>query len=253
MKFVIVIPAYNEAATIRALAVACREQLEHVIIIDDGSTDETSKQLEGLDITLLRNEPNQGKAASLRRGFNTAQKQFTVDAIITLDGDGQHRPEDIKHLCQVAEQYPNNVIIAARLLNTSNAPRARLYANRFADFWVSWAAGQRIYDSQSGFRIYPCKLLDDVNIPYKKNRGFVFESEILIEAVRAGYPCLSSPIESIYHSAARSSHFRPVVDITRIVLMVAWKLITWGFYPKGLLAVIMPKTSTILKAKQLSE
>ncbi|WP_455199416.1 glycosyltransferase family 2 protein [Kaarinaea lacus] len=241
MKFAIVIPAYNEAATIRSLAVACRKQFDNVIIVDDGSSDDTSGQLKGLDICLLKNEHNVGKAASLWRGFNAARDQLNVDAIITMDGDGQHKPDDINNLCRVAEQHPNHVVIAARLLNTENAPRARLFANRFADFWVSWAAGQRIVDSQSGFRIYPCGLLDAVKVSYDKKRGFVFESEILIEAVRAGFPCISSPIESIYHSGARASHFRPVVDISRIVLMVAWKLIKWGMYPKGLLSFFSTK------------
>lgn len=234
MQYAIVIPAYNEAATIRDLVEACLKLSDKVIVVDDGSGDNTAEVLSGLEIQLLRNGTNQGKAASLWRGLTHARDHFAVEAVVTLDGDGQHRPEDIPGLISAAEQFNDYVIIAARLLNQGTAPKARLYANKFADFWVSWAAGQRICDTQSGFRVYPLGLLDAVQVPHGKKRGFVFESEILIEAVRNGYACKSVPIKSLYISGARASHFRPVTDITRIVLMVAWKLLKKGLYLQGL-------------------
>ena len=154
--------------------------------------------------------------------------------VITIDGDGQHRPEDIPALLETAQQNPGHMVIAARLKDNDQAPRARLAANRFADFWISWAAGQWIHDTQSGFRLYPAALIKQLTPDTSKERGFVFESKVLIDAARRGFGCKVTPISSSYHSNARASHFRPVADITRIVLMVSWSLFSRGFFPQGL-------------------
>lgn len=229
----IVIPAFNEARTIRDVAERALEQSDEVIIVDDASTDDTAERLRDLPLTLLRNERNCGKGASLWRGMELARERG-ASAIVTLDGDAQHRPEAIPDLLAGAEQKPDAIIIAARLLNRESAPRARLFANRFADFWISWAAGRPIRDTQSGFRLYPASLLPRVALPLGRGRGFVFESEILIEAARRGFPVFSVPTAMIHLPDARPSHFRPVVDIARIVRMVAWKLLVRGLDPVGL-------------------
>jgi hypothetical protein len=153
---------------------------------------------------------------------------------VTLDGDGQHLPEDIPRLLNYFRQSPNTIIIGSRLHEKANIPRARYNANRFASFWISWAAGYPISDSQSGFRIYPANLLDQVKVAHRRSSGFVFESEILIEAGRRGITSLPVSISAIYMPQARASHFRPVVDIARIVRMVTWKLVARGLYLQGL-------------------
>lgn len=232
-KSVIVIPAYNEAATIRAVTERCLQQCDQVIVVDDGSTDSTIAELEALPIQLLRNERNSGKAATLWKGMQHALQQG-AERVITLDGDGQHQPEDIPALLAAADAHPDHLVIAARLKDNDQAPKARLRANQIADFWISWAAGQWIHDTQSGFRLYPGRLLSQLAPDTRRERGFVFESEILIDAVRRHFPCTVVPISSTYSSNARASHFRPVADITRIVLMVAWRLFSRGFYPQGL-------------------
>jgi glycosyltransferase involved in cell wall biosynthesis len=232
-KTVIVIPAYNEAATIRELVERCLQLTLPVIVVDDGSTDNTQAVLEGLPVTLLANAQNSGKAATLWYGMQEAIKAG-AEQVISIDGDGQHRPEDIPALLETARQHPANMVIAARLKDNDQAPRARLAANRFADFWISWAAGQWIHDTQSGFRLYPAELIGQLDPDTSKERGFVFESKVLIDAARRGFPCKVTPISSSYHSNARASHFRPVADITRIVLMVAWSLLSRGLYPQGL-------------------
>lgn len=242
----IVIPAYNEAATIRDIVNRCLQQCGEVIVVDDGSSDTTSDELSGLAVELLRNEQNQGKAASLWRGMQHAISRG-AEQVITLDGDGQHQPEDIQRLLAKAAQQPERIVIAARLRENENAPRARLRANRIADFWISWAAGQWIDDTQSGFRLYPVSLLKKLQPDISRQRGFVFESEILIDAVRRGVPCSAIAIASSYSAAARASHFRPVADITRIVLMVAWRLASWGFYPQGLWRVMRQRRQLRLR------
>ena len=231
--YAVVIPAYNEEATILEVVQASLRYLEFVIVVNDGSTDRTAQVLEDLPITILHNNSNCGKAASLWKGFQYAQ-QLGVTAVVTLDGDGQHDPADIPRLLQQIERTPHRIIIGARRRPWTQQTWHRILANRIADFWVSWAAGHPIADSQSGFRIYPLSLLAQLNIPTTLERSFVFESEILVEGAKLEFWSLPVPIESEPRQAPRPSYFRPVVDIARITLMIAGKLLAKGLAPQNL-------------------
>jgi len=233
----VVIPAYNEARTIRQVAEQVLAQLPQLYVVDDGSNDGTAAALRGLPLTLIRNDTNLGKAGSLVRGMAQALAAG-AEAVITLDGDGQHPPAAIPQLIACHRQQPEALVIAARMVNRAHAPKARRIANEVADFWISWAAGRRLTDTQSGFRLYPAALLARVAVRHDRARSFVFESEMLIEAARAGFGNAWVAIESIYPPTARASHFRPVLDISRIVWMVAGKLFARGFYPQGLWRVV---------------
>ena len=241
MKIIVVIPAYNEAATIRSLAQDVLGLGLDLIVVDDASRDGTSDQLAELQLTLIRHQTNRGKAASLRTGIDAAL-EAGCDGIVTLDGDGQRRPADIPKLISAFSNNLNSLVIGARLLNREHAPKARRRANDFADFWISWAAGQRIRDSQSGFRLYPAHAAGQVLIDHSRKHGFVYESEFLIEAAHQGLKFQTVPISSYYPRQARASHFRPVVDITRIVLMVAGRLLRSGLNPSGLVEIIWRST-----------
>jgi glycosyltransferase involved in cell wall biosynthesis len=233
VKVVIVIPAYNEALTIRNVvqrALACGPA---VVVVDDGSSDETTKAVADLPAVCLRHQVNRGKAAALATGFAWALANG-AEAIVTLDADGQHRPEDIPPLLAVASQYPGRLVIAARLTGREAYPRARYFANRFADFWIAWAAGCPLVDSQCGQRVYPAALLRKVIGLCERSGGFTFESDVVIRASRLGFPPIAMPIAAIHLSHGRASHFRPGRDITRIVMMVAAHLLRTGFNPRGL-------------------
>jgi glycosyltransferase involved in cell wall biosynthesis len=232
-RYAVVIPAYNEASTIRDVASGALQHVREVIIVDDGSVDGTTNALAGLHVVLLRNGTNCGKAASLVRGIEAALAKG-VDAVITLDGDGQHAPSDIPRLIDAYERDPAALVIGARLLERYNIPRQRYLANRFANFWIAWAAGQRLADSQSGFRIYPATMLRGVRPRCDRAASFVFESEVLIDAGRRGIKIVAVPVQALYAPQRRRSHFRPVVDIARIVRMVAWKLLSRGMDLGGL-------------------
>ena len=233
MRAAIVIPAFNEARTIRDIARRSLQQCDTVIVVDDGSTDGTGDAIKGLPVTLLRHEVNRGKAAALWTGFTSALAGGT-DVVVTLDGDGQHRPEDIPLLIAAAHIYPHRLIVAARLRGRDKYPRARYFANRLADFCVSWAAGHAVADSQSGQRLYPAALLEGISLRHDEKAAFTLESELIIEAARRGYTCVGVPILAIYDPAGRRSHFRPVRDIARIGGMVALRLLGTGMNPAGL-------------------
>lgn len=154
--------------------------------------------------------------------------------MITLDADGQHAPEEIPSFLEQAVAHPDAFLIGARRRDQRKASFSRYLANRIADFWIGWAAGLPIEDSQSGFRLYPASLLRTIGLKSDKTSSFVFESEILIEAARQGVDCRNVAITVKLRSGSRPSHFRPVVDILRITQMVAWKLLSRGMYLHGL-------------------
>lgn len=237
MNISVVIPAFNEQQTIEDVVRRTLAQGVEVIVVDDGSVDDTAAILRNLPVTLLRNEENSGKAASLWRGMREARNRGAA-AVITLDADGQHRPEDIPRLIEAGRRHPGLIVIGARLHARHAAPPLRRFANAMADFWISWAAGYPIRDTQSGFRLYPATLLDELKLQYGKAQSFVFESEILIEAARRHYYSVDVGIETIYHIAARASHYRPARDTLRIIRMVALKLLSRGMYPLGLLRAL---------------
>ncbi len=232
-KVVGVIPAYQEERTIGDIVRRALPYLDALYVIDDGSPDNTADRAEDAGATVIRTPENGGKAAALVTGFIRAVADG-AEGVVTLDGDGQHRPEDIPRLIDEWRLDRNRIVIAARTLNLEAFPAARLKANRFANFWISWAAGFPVSDSQSGFRLYPAPLLAPLDLPLSRRQGFVFESEIIIDAGRRGYRVKTVPIEAIYAVGARPSHFRPVYDITQITLMVAGKLLTRGMCLPGL-------------------
>ncbi len=230
---VVLIPAFNEVATIRSLVKRALLAVPEVIVVDDGSTDGTGAQLVRLPITLLSNGRNLGKAASLWRGLDHAMANG-AKRVVTLDGDGQHHPEDIGRLLRAADRYPWHIVIGARLHDKANFPPHRYYANQFARFWISWAAGYPIADTQSGFRVYPAAVLAKLTRADVTWGRFVFESEILIAAG------VAVPIPGTYPPGARPSHFRPVADIAGIVAMVASRLVRRGMHPAGLWRSLKP-------------
>ena len=223
----VVIPAYNEARTIRTVAKGALQHVALVIVVDDASSDGTADVLEGLPVLVLRNERNCGKAGSLLRGAAAAIERG-ASAIVTLDGDGQHDPEDIPVLLRAHRALPASIVIGSRLHHRGRIPPSRYWANRVANFWISLASGYPIADTQSGFRIYPATLLQTANAGADRSRSFVFESEILIEAARREVAATCVPVNVIYSERGRASYFRPVVDIARIVRMVAWRLLSEG-------------------------
>jgi glycosyltransferase involved in cell wall biosynthesis len=224
-RIAIVIPALNEAATIRAVARAALAACPTVILVDDGSSDDTVANVADLPLVLVRHPRPQGKGAALRAGFRQALA-LDCAAVVTMDGDGQHDAADVPRLLAAAHQYPDHIIIGARLLERQQQPPHRRRANDMADWGVGWACGQAVVDSQSGQRFYPRAVLE---VADRAGEGFVFETDLLIEASRGlGLGIAAVPIRSRYDPDFRASHFRAVPDFMRIAGHVGWQILRRG-------------------------
>lgn len=224
MSVYAVIPAYNEAQTIRDLVLGVREHVDAVVVVDDGSQDETATAVEGLEgITVLRHAQNAGKAAALLSGFAHALAHG-ADAVVTLDGDGQHQPADLPRLLGAHRNQPSALVIAARTRKRASSPPIRRLANLIADFWISWAAGILIQDSQSGFRVYPAAFLDPLPTAPARRDSFTFETALLIQAAHQGVPFVFIDIDTFYFAGQRPSHYRHY-DTWRIVVHVGGQLL----------------------------
>ena len=241
----VVIPAFDEARSIAAVVTAVSAQpVDGIVLVDDGSSDGTGEIVRGLKdavgtvtLRLIAHSTNLGKGQALATGIARALLEH-AGQIITLDADGQHEPVDIPRLIAVAEANPTAVIIAARTEARERAPALRRFANRVADFWISWACGRRITDTQSGFRLYPAALLASLPTRPRRAQGFAYETEVLIDTVNAGADVRSVPIATRYIDDARPSHYRPWRDTWSIIRLVGGRLLRRGMYPSGLLRVM---------------
>src|SRR3989442_264861 len=204
---VTVIPVFNEAATIGG--VGQRAALPGpVTVVDDGSWDGSDETAAAAGAVILRTGGRLGKGGALRLGFAGALAR-TAERVVTLDGDGQHDPDDIPRLLAASEPEPDALVIGGRLSGGGSLMEpARLHALRVASFFINWLTGQHIADTQSGFRVYPRELLERVS---PRGGGFVFETEVLVRAAAAGYAIREVSISSP-RPASRPSRFRPLRD-----------------------------------------
>jgi glycosyltransferase involved in cell wall biosynthesis len=244
----IVIPAYNEARTIRGLAQAALALCVRVLVVDDGSSDATGEQLQDLPLTLLRHPVNLGKAAALRSAFAHALARGAM-CVVTIDGDGQHDPRDATKLLAVWRRQSDRLVIGSRLHDRARIPRGRYFGNRTACFWISWAAGHPIADTQSGFRIYPRAVMEIALGECASCSGFTFESEVIIAAAHRGHRTLAVAIGACYPADGRPSHYRAGRDTMKIIAMVATRLLSKGMYLQGLWRSLQRAPDNVLPAE----
>jgi glycosyltransferase involved in cell wall biosynthesis len=224
-RWCVLIPCLNEEAAIQSVVESVLALGAPVIVIDDGSDDRTPEIVAALPVTLLRHEQRCGKGQALRHGFREALRQG-YEAVLTMDGDGQHLASDIPRIVAAAAQYPGRIVIGARLLDREQQPKGRRRANAVADWGISWACGQPVADTQSGQRWYPRAALELVELPAE---NFVFEAAILIAASREKkLGVVSVPIASRYHGEFRHSYFKPVRDVTRITTYTIGRVVHYG-------------------------
>jgi len=219
MKYCVVIPTHNEAKTITGLAVQVREMGFDTLVVDDGSADGTAEIVSRAGIKVLRSDRNRGKGAALIRGFDYCMNN-DFDAVITIDGDGQHLPEDIPAFVSLAEKKQGaGIFIGNRMSDRRNMPFVRVLTNKFMSWFLSLIVRQKISDSQCGFRLIRIDALRKLSL---KSSKFEIESEMIIEAGRRGIKIESVPIQTIYRQ--ERSHINPFVDTLRFFRFIFKKL-----------------------------
>jgi glycosyltransferase involved in cell wall biosynthesis len=220
----VLIPAYNCAPTIADVVAGARRHVECVLVVDDGSGDETAARAADAGAEVLRQPRNTGKGAALRVGLEWLAARG-AGRVLTMDGDGQHLAEQIPVLLEASGRAPHALIIGARQIDPARVQPIRRFGNRFANRWVEIASGQVLPDTQSGFRIYP---MPETLALGARTGHFAFETEVLIRAVRGGLLVISVPVRAYNPPAAeRVSHYRPFVDTVRIIAVVL-RLILFG-------------------------
>lgn len=209
MDVIALIPAYQEAARIAPVIETARRHLP-VVVVDDGSRDDTAAVAEAAGATVLRQQPNQGKGAALRMGFRHAL-DTGCRAVVTLDADGQHDPAEIPDFLArwLATEAP--LIIGQRTFG--EMPFSRRLANELGTRTFSWAVGRHIADNQSGYRLIASPLL--ALLLDSRESGFEFEVEMITTAIRAGMVIDWVPIRTIY--AGETSHIRPVHHVSNFL------------------------------------
>ncbi|HEX6259629.1 MAG TPA: glycosyltransferase family 2 protein [Woeseiaceae bacterium] len=201
MKTIALIPGYNEAERIAAVIEQARSFLP-VLVVDDGSKDDTAAVAEAAGATVLRQVPNQGKGAALKRGFRWAIDNG-VDNVLMLDADGQHDPAEIPIFLQAQTAYSSDLIIGYR--NFKEMPFKRRVANTVGRASLSWAMGQQILDNQSGYRMVSRRLMQATL--ESAEAGFEFEVDMVVLCIRRGMRLDWVPIRTIY--AGEESHIKP--------------------------------------------
>lgn len=209
---VAIIPAYNEAVRLANVLKGAQAHLP-VLVVDDGSTDETAAIAERMEAIVLRQFPNQGKGAALQAGFHWALAEG-YHAVLTLDADGQHNPMEIPLFLDKFHEDNADLIIGKR--SFSQMPASRRLANWLGRVTFSWAIGQDIPDNQSGYRLISKRLMKA--LLDSKESGFEFEVEMVRTCVRQRYVLSWVPISTIY--AGESSHIEPMTHITEFLRMV---------------------------------
>ena len=208
MRICIIIPVHNEANTIGPLVQNVRKEFLDVLVIDDGSSDNSRLIAEGNGATVLYHPEKKGKGFSLKEGFGYALKE-NYDAVITIDGDGQHDPQDLQKFLTLAQTYPISIIQGNRMQNHGGMPQLLYWTNRFMSLVISWGCGGHIADTQCGFRYISCVILKEIHL---QSNDFEIETEILMKACKKGFRVYSVPIKTIYRDEkSKISPFKDTV------------------------------------------
>lgn len=231
LKTIVIVPTYNNRGTIADVIASLKEYSADIMIVNDGSTDDTLEILNAIEGIQIQSYPvNQGKGYALKYGLGKAYEQGFRYAI-TIDADGQHFADDLPVFIKRIEEVPDSLLIGARNLTADNMPGKNTFANRFSNFWYKVETGQELSDTQSGYRLYP---LDKIqNIHFFTSR-YEFEVEIIVRAAWRGVNVENVPIKVYYPPVEeRVSHFRPFHDFFRIsilnTVLVLYAFLIW--YP----------------------
>ncbi|MBW2200223.1 MAG: glycosyltransferase family 2 protein [Deltaproteobacteria bacterium] len=223
----VIIPAYNVEDSIESVVRGASRYVRKVFVADDGSTDATAEKAASAGADILRIEENRGKGHALKMLFERAGSE-EYSAVISMDGDGQHDPDELPRFIAAYLEYPDNIIVGSRMHAGENIPRARYNSMHVARFYISFASNQFIEDTQCGYRVYPLDIIKQMQLTQDR---YVTESEILIKAGDMGRRIRFVRIRAIYGQIR--SHFRPILDITAITTYII-SYFMYKFFVEGI-------------------
>jgi len=220
-SYLVIIPAYNAASTISTLIANILNHVNKrdVVVVDDGSKDQTSALVRGFGIVVLQHPENRGKGEALKTGFLYALRN-NYSAVITIDADLQHDPESIPDFVRKSDKT-TGVIIGTRKRNLKNMPLARWLSNHLTSVMISMLAGHSVRDSQSGYRWISSEVLRKIRL---KSKRYDQEPELLIKAGRTRLKIDKVPIRTIYTGG--KSFVNPLVDTARFIRLM-WRSLWW--------------------------
>jgi glycosyltransferase involved in cell wall biosynthesis len=216
------IPAFQAAPSVGSIVSRTRELLPELLVVDDGSRDATAEEARRAGAEVVSFAENKGKGCALRYAFELLFARG-VEAVITLDADGQHLPEEIPKLLAHADEA--DLVIGGRELLFEEMSRLRRTSNRLSSSAISFAAGTRLGDVQSGFRLYTRRLIETTGFPESR---FDAESAVVVRAARRGLRILSVPVRLGFADGRLTSHYRPLIDslrIARAVVAARWEVL----------------------------
>jgi glycosyltransferase involved in cell wall biosynthesis len=209
MKILIVIPAHNEANAIGPLVSSVKSLGYDCLVVDDGSVDQTSDIAQKAGAMILKTGGKTGKGNALKKGF-----EYTIshgyDALIAMDGDGQHAPSDLKQFVDCYRDQHVDIVSGNRMQDPQGMPWVRLATNNFMSWLISLICRQSIPDTQCGFRLIKTDVLKNISIECS---DFEIETEILVKASKKGFKIASVPVQTIYRDEV--SKIKPVRDTLR--------------------------------------
>jgi glycosyltransferase involved in cell wall biosynthesis len=214
-RYCVLIPAFNAAKTIGELVRRVRQQGQAVVVIDDGSCDQTARIASAQGALVISHLRNSGKGRALRTGFEYVLREG-YDGVITVDGDGQHDPAAIPAFIRAGEVQHAGIVLGNRMTNGALMPFARYVTNRLMSWLICALTRQSIPDSQCGFRLIRKEVLADVPL---RTKHFEIETELLLRAAVRRWKIISVPVRTIYQPD-HQSHIRPFWDAMRFIGLI---------------------------------
>jgi glycosyltransferase involved in cell wall biosynthesis len=209
MRVVAVIAAFNEGPHIAEVVAGTRPHVASVVVVDDGSTDDTADAAERAGARVVRHDGNRGKGVAVRTGLD-AVRTADFTHVLLLDGDLQHRPDDVPQLVAAAAASGADVVVGARVFDREQMPASRYWSNVIGSWALGGLIGVPIRDTQSGFRLIRLAALAGIPLT---STGYEIETEMLIRLARRGARVVEVPVVLAYDGAP--SKLRPVRDTTR--------------------------------------
>lgn len=213
----VILPTYNNARTLAGVIDGILEVTEQLIVVNDGSTDETPAILGRYpNLTTITLARNMGKGFAIRTGFRKAV-ELDYRYAVTIDSDGQHYPGDLEKFIERLEEEPGMLFMGTRNMQQDGVPGKSSFGNRFSNFWFWVETGLKLPDTQTGFRLYPLEQLGKIKYV---TRRFEFEIEVIVRAAWKRVPFRTIPVRVSYPGGdERVTHFRPFTDFMRISLL----------------------------------